>query len=293
VPWLPATPRRTDAAALALLADAARSDALIAALTNVSYQSVANVRARLEATGRIEAIPVTQRQQRPRPIDPQTPTRLAIASLGPCATPREVADAAHVSIQAAWRAIQRTKPALPDAAASTDSIRVQIIYPSPGAGATAELLRDPARSNYLTAQAAGCDEATVRRARARLEAAGTLLHVVTEQRTPIGHRHHRGPMRHPPPIIDLPKPPDWSAATCQRVPFPVRAYWTSDARDERAYAATLCGRCPVLEACRTWSLALPVVDMAIYAGMSQAERLRRKRAAMRELAKQAMAGIRR
>jgi hypothetical protein len=41
--------------------------------------------------------------------------------------------------------------------------------------------------------------------------------------------------------------------------------------------------------CAAWSLALPVTDSAIYAGMSGAERVRRKRAAMRELAVQALA----
>ena len=44
------------------------------------------------------------------------------------------------------------------------------------------------------------------------------------------------------------------------------------------------------EACALWSLALPVTDSAIYGGLSQNERLKRKRAALNELARQALAG---
>jgi hypothetical protein len=73
----------------------------------------------------------------------------------------------------------------------------------------------------------------------------------------------------------------------------IRPYWTSEARDERSYAAILCQRCPVQPECATWSLALPITDTAVYAGLSAAERLRAKRAARDELAKQALAGYRR
>jgi hypothetical protein len=64
-------------------------------------------------------------------------------------------------------------------------------------------------------------------------------------------------------------------------------------RDEREAARRACASCPVLEPCRAWSVCLPVTDPAIYAGQSQAQRLRRKREALRALAQQALAGYRR
>ena len=54
----------------------------------------------------------------------------------------------------------------------------------------------------------------------------------------------------------------------------------------------MCAGCPVFDPCQQWSLALPVTDRTIYAGMSTTERLRSKRDARLEFAKQAIRAIR-
>jgi hypothetical protein len=73
----------------------------------------------------------------------------------------------------------------------------------------------------------------------------------------------------------------------------MRAWWTSSDRDEREAAARMCAGCPILEPCRQWSLCLPYSDSSVWAGMSAAERARRKREYLNELARQALKGYRR
>jgi hypothetical protein len=74
----------------------------------------------------------------------------------------------------------------------------------------------------------------------------------------------------------------------------MRSYWTSESPAEREAAKHACKtRCPVEPECAVWSLALPLNDSAVYAGLSQAERRRRRKAVMDELIRQALAGWRR
>jgi hypothetical protein len=112
-----------------LIRDPWRSNAIVAISAATSSQHVGRARTRLERTGVIEAIPVTQRAQRPRTW-PLTLPRKAIEALGPSATAAEVMALSGCSYQAAWRALSRarrfvdqsTNPA--DAAAATSSISV-------------------------------------------------------------------------------------------------------------------------------------------------------------------------
>jgi hypothetical protein len=75
----------------------------------------------------------------------------------------------------------------------------------------------------------------------------------------------------------------------------MRAWWTSADRSEREAAQRMCAGCPVLEPCRAWSVsaALPYSDSSIWAGMSAAERARKRREYLNELARQALKGYRR
>ncbi len=101
VPWNPRTPRRASRRAAAeLRRDPARSDAMIAAAAQVGHETVNRARRALERLGVIEAIPVPERAQRPRPPLPSR-TRAAIES--GASTPRQVADAADVSCNRAGR----------------------------------------------------------------------------------------------------------------------------------------------------------------------------------------------
>jgi hypothetical protein len=96
-----------------------------------------------------------------------------------------------------------------------------------------------------------------------------------------------------PRFAALPKPPDFSRGLCTTVRPSQRSWWTSSDTSERQAAARMCAGCPVLEACRAWSLALPWSDRdAVYAGMSPGERARRKREALAEFTKQALRGYR-
>ena len=153
----------------------------------------------------------------------------------------------------------------------------------PGAAATEQLITNPHRSNRLVAEAARCDEATVRRARARLERGGQALAAITERawRGPPGQPP--GPLRQFPKIPDLPRPPEWSKGVCAHVPASQQGWWTSSRPEEREAAAYLCEGCEILAPCAAFSLSLPVTDNAVWAGMTQAERLRRK-AGQRRLA---------
>jgi hypothetical protein len=84
---------------------------------------------------------------------------------------------------------------------------------------------------------------------------------------------------------ELPPPPDWSRGTCTLVPASQRSWWTSEDRDERQAAARMCAGCEIREQCAEWSMSLPVTDdAAVYAGLLPAERLRRKRELLHEIA---------
>ena len=137
VTWLCASchrlahPRRPPAspAEPELLANPARSDRLIAALTGVEHHAVSRARARLELTGEIPPVPVRARTPR-YPNGPRALGRAqqAVLELGPGATTRQVMDLANVGREAAWHA--RTHPRavqqhpFTDAAAATDQLTV-------------------------------------------------------------------------------------------------------------------------------------------------------------------------
>jgi hypothetical protein len=116
-----------------LIADAARSNRLIAELIGVDHHVIARARARLEATGEIAPAPL----RTPRwPNGPRSLGRAqqAVADLGPLCTTRQVMDLSGVGRNAAWKA--RTHPRVSvvsddanrsaaDAAAATDAITVE------------------------------------------------------------------------------------------------------------------------------------------------------------------------
>lgn len=88
-----------------------------------------------------------------------------------------------------------------------------------------------------------------------------------------------------PRVPSLPDAPDFSAARCATCPPGQRHLWTSEDHADRLAARNLCRTCPVLAGCRTWALSLPAyADSAIYAGMTGAERLAAKRAAVKRQA---------
>jgi hypothetical protein len=108
--------------------DPARSNRLIAHAAQCDSTTVQRARKALEGSGQIPLTPV--RAERPKP-PPPSQTRIAIGQLGPSATPRQVADLAGVSIQAAWKALRQLRPTARDAACAVDSISVVKTCPRP------------------------------------------------------------------------------------------------------------------------------------------------------------------
>jgi hypothetical protein len=167
--------------------------------------------------------------------------------------------------------------------------------------AEAELRKDAARSNYLIMREAGVSESQVRSTRHRLEAAGTIPRIPVRDRAT---RAQPGPVAgsaaarrsgHPETrdMFEMPPAPDWERGLCTTVPRHQRMWWTSDDASEREAAARYCQGCPILQACETWSLALPWDDRsAVYAGMIPGQRLRRKREIRDQIMAQALEGIR-
>jgi hypothetical protein len=96
-------PGAIDRARAELTRDAARSNRIIAAAAGVDSTTVQRARRQLEAAGQIPLTP--QRVTRPAGRRPPL-ARSAIAVLGVNATPRQVADLAGISIQAAWKALR-------------------------------------------------------------------------------------------------------------------------------------------------------------------------------------------
>jgi len=80
-----------------------------------------------------------------------------------------------------------------------------------------------------------------------------------------------------PERVSAPPAPDLSDGLCVIAPPHQRGYWTSRSQPERTAARRLCERCPVIAACREWSLTLPVTDTAVYGGMSHEQRLAARR----------------
>jgi hypothetical protein len=113
VPWAALTPRLARlAAGRELRYNPARSNEMIAPQAGVGRETVRHARARLEAAGHIPVIPVSERQQQPRP---RQPSRARDAIAAGAITPRQIADAARVSPQAAWKAWTKNQAALAEA----------------------------------------------------------------------------------------------------------------------------------------------------------------------------------
>jgi hypothetical protein len=94
-----------------LMRDPARSNRLIARAARCDSCTVQRARKGLEAAG---TIPLTSGVRVVRPNGRRPPlARNAIALLGTSATPRQVADLAHISIQAAWRALRDVRAGQP------------------------------------------------------------------------------------------------------------------------------------------------------------------------------------
>lgn len=129
-----ANPGARQRAEAELKEDPRRSNYLIASAAQCTPQRVGAWRRELEARGVIEHVPVDQRQAQPRVVRAPSvllgrelpcPTRDAIARLGPSATPRQVANAAGVSIQAAWTMLNKVGAAPAAADAQLEQVRTR------------------------------------------------------------------------------------------------------------------------------------------------------------------------
>jgi hypothetical protein len=276
VPWTIYSRRPvTSAAAQQLITAPQLSDAALAGLAGCSSSMIASTRQRLESIGVIPHVPAASRTQRPRPQRPSA-ARDAIAVLGPDATPRQVADLAGVSMQAAHKALGKVRPAQHDAAAATDSLsvsRMPRMLDERAAAADSLTVMAEITCDCGTAFRVSTADAAARKRRfcsARCRNADSAARG-RELRQRVADPDHPFPR-----IPSLPRPPDWSEGVCARVPASQQSWWTSSDPILREAAATLCTTCPILIPCAEFSLSLPVTDNAIWAGQSQVERLRRK-----------------
>ena len=253
-------PGASQRAAEALLADPERGNLAIASAAGCSAWTVWAERRRLERLGQIP----------PRAASPglrpgqQLPSRTRDAIAAGARTPRQVADAAQVSLQAAYKALKNRSTGLADLAAAADAISVQATVPCKRCGTV--ITFDP-RRGPRRACSNRCSLAIGRELRQQQQATG------------------ESPNRWP-PVTGLPPAPDFSQGLCTTVKPAQRRYWTSSDPGEREAAAHMCAGCPVREPCADWSLALPASDPSVYAGLSQSERVRRRRAWLLAIAAQ-------
>jgi hypothetical protein len=267
-----------------IVSDPARSDELIARLARCSPTTVASARQRLESIGLVEHVPAPQRLARPR-VQPSR-TRDAIALLGPSATPRQVADAAQVSMAAAWKALSKVRPKLADAAAATDALSV-VITAQPVQTADAAAATDAiAISKELNpADAAAATDALRTTASAICERCGGTFTFTPRRNAPPRTWCGQGCKRagsnpsasYPPALPAFPPPPHFAKGLCTHVPASQATWWTSSEPALREAARSICEVCPILYQCAEWSLSLPVTDTAIYGAMSTHQRLALKR----------------
>ena len=228
-------------ARLELRRSPARSDGIIAEAAGVHHSTVARQRAALEARGEIPATP--KRRERPRPQP--SPARDAIAALGlDAATSRAVADAAGISMACAWRMLRK--------------MRAQAV-PCAHCG---KLFAPPPMSQRIYCSDS-CKQARARAARRSRhhpardgQAAEAELHATYRNQVPV---------------------PDLRKGYCATCGPDKRDLWTSGHPADLKAARSMClAACPVLDACRAWSLTLPDTDGAIYGGLSHAGRIELK-----------------
>ena len=256
-------PGAAQRAAEALTRDPAQSNRLIAIQARCDARTVRRIRTELEQA---EVIPLTPDRTTRMPL-PRRPgrARIAAARLGSSATPVTVASLAGVSRQAAWKALKNQLTGLAELAAATDALAVQATVPCGNCGTL--ITFDPAVTARKACSAA-CGIALGRELRKQQQASG------------------ESPNRWPPPVPELPKPPDFSQGWCTKVHPSRRGYWTSSDPGEREAAAHMCAGCPVRDPCADWSLALPASDPSVYAGLSHSERMKRRRAWLLQIAAQ-------
>jgi Transcription factor WhiB/Transglycosylase-like domain len=78
-----------------------------------------------------------------------------------------------------------------------------------------------------------------------------------------------------PHIASLPpRPPDFSLGSCASHPAP--GWWSGKDLQERRAAKSVCASCPILDACREWSIGLPAADITIYGGLTQNDRVKER-----------------
>jgi hypothetical protein len=277
VPWTVYSRREaTSRAARALIEDPHRSDQALAEQAQTSSTTIASVRARLEQVGVIERVPVSQRTQRPRPQRPSATRDLIEQGI---TSPREVARLAGVSLQAAHQMLRKLNPPLSDAAAAVDALTVvKMPRMLDECAAAADSISVRVAVTCTWCSAVFCTSTADAQGRKRRFCSDSCRDADSRERGHAPRPRKADPLHPPPQIRPLPPAPDLSAGTCAHVPPAQARWWTSSDPFLREAAANLCMTCPVLLPCSRYALALPVTDNAVWAGMSQAERLRRKRA---------------
>ncbi len=136
----------------------------------------------------------------------------------------------------------------------------------------AELRADPRRSNPRIARCAGTSEASVRRARAALEADGAIPAVSVPARAPRAYPVTAGH------AVTLPLAVAAEGLCVQPDLRPEHRYiWVSDDEADIALARRYCRSCSVQVICRDWALKQPWSTWGIFADTDRAQRRRLRR----------------
>ena len=192
---------------------------------------------------------------------PALPRRRPIAQLPPDADYRQVAQAARVSPQAAHRML-KTAPRMGDVAAAADSLSVLKVIPLPCAHCRRPFTPDsPTRVDCRPA----CQQAAAAAASTRPSWTGAT----TAPRPPTRSTRPCHPAAAASAGLQ-------QGALRHHAPGPAGLVDQRDPRRARGRRPHVQG-CPVRPDCTQWSLALPLSDPAIYGGISQRERPRRRR----------------
>lgn len=236
-----------------LLDDPARGNLEVSRAARCAPETVRAARRELEAEG---AVPVHAcGDPKPPPRAEPGRTRQAVARLGLDATPRQVAGAAGVSVQMAWRALGDERAAA--AARAAEAERLAALPRCARCGGPYEPGSHANRRQRFCTRACQLADRADRGRAARPGTAGQ-------------------------PYIPAlpPQPVALARGRCVTCPPHLRHLWTSDSRAEREAAQRMCQACPALDGCRQWALALPgYYDSAVYGGMTGTERQAARRAA--------------
>jgi hypothetical protein len=202
-------------------------------------------RRQLEQAG--EIAPAPNRRQLPVSKRP-SPVRDAIARLGIDATPRQVADADHVSYHSAWRMLRDMR------AQAEPCGRCGKLY--------VPTLRNGGRPHVYCskrcADAAYKDTLRSRHGPTDRDAAQAEIDRIYRGVSPV---------------------PDLSAGYCAKAPPDKQKLWTSGHPADRRAAKHMClAACPMLRICRAWAVTLPVADYNVYGGWEWSERIGEKSA---------------